>query len=74
MRTQFLYPLIYPLELNDEYFYLIAVKSHNRKHISDLIKKYHIFIDIEIQITRNETLQCIFQVFGELDTGTSIQK
>lgn len=74
MRTQFLYPLIYPLERNDKYFYLTAVKSHDRKSIRDLIKKYHIFIDIEIQITQNETFTMYLQVFRELDAGTSYPK
>lgn len=74
MRTQFLYPLIYPLELNDKYFYLTAVKSRNRKHIRDLIKKYHIFIDIEIQVSQNETFTMYLQVFRELDVDMTYPK
>lgn len=74
MRTQFLYPLIYPFEMNDKYLYLAAIKSNNKKHVRDLLKKYHIFIDIEVQMTRNETFTMYLQVFRELDSNITYPK
>ena len=54
MRTQFLYPLTFPPDFNDRFMYL-ALKSVNKK-IYEFIGKYHIFIDIEIPITKSEIM------------------
>ena len=67
MRTQFLYPLTFPLDFNDRFLYLTALKSVNKKKIYGLIGKYHIFIDIEIPITKSEILMLSLQVLRELD-------
>jgi hypothetical protein len=67
MLTQFLYPLTYPLDKNDKFLYLTALKSVNKKYVHDLIRQYHIFIDIEIPITKNETLTMSLKVLRLLD-------
>ena len=76
VRTQFLYLLTFPVEENDRFLYLTALKSPNKKHIHDLIGIYHIYIDVEIPLTQNATLTMSLQVLRLLDrnTGNPITK
>lgn len=77
MRTQLLYPLNQPLDVNDSKFlYLTALKSANKKQIQDLIGKFHVYIDTEIPIYRNAKLTMSLQVLRLLDknTGNPIMK
>jgi hypothetical protein len=59
---------MYPLDINDRFLYLTSLRSVNERKVHEIIGKYHIFIDIEIAITKTEILMLSLEVLRELDS------
>jgi hypothetical protein len=67
-HTRVLYPLSYPVDNSTSYFYVESPPPANHiSEASNLIKKYHAFIEIELPLATNEIIRTNLKVNKELD-------
>jgi hypothetical protein len=72
MKTKVLYPTSYPIDRYSNYLYLECPPPVD--HISEaskLIKEYHVFAEIELQIAINEIIRTNLKVYKKLDKNNN---